>query len=123
MQLVQMPLLQDWHLSGQTIQAELVKESPFAQEVHYVMFVAVQLEQVDAHPLQVPFPTTNPRLQTVHTEELVQVMQFRGQLALQELPVRVLPGGQVVQVVGDPTHVTQLLSQAIQVEELDKKAP
>jgi hypothetical protein len=87
------------------------------------MLVALQLEQVDVHPLQVPLATTNPLLQTVHIEELVQVMQFRGQLPVQELPVRVFPGGQAVQVVGVPTQVTQLLSQAMQVEELDKKEP
>jgi hypothetical protein len=34
MQVVQMPLLQAWHLSGQEIQAELMRESPPAQEVH-----------------------------------------------------------------------------------------
>jgi hypothetical protein len=122
MQVVQRPLLQVWHLSGQVIQAELTRERPLAQEVHWVMLDALQLEQVEAHPLQLPFATTNPRLQVRQMEELVQVMQLVGHPPVQLPPTKVCPGGQPVQPVALPTQVVQDIPQATQVELTVRKA-
>jgi hypothetical protein len=62
MQVEQTPLLQVWQLSGQETQAALMRVSPPAHEVHCVIFDALQLEQDELHPLQVPLTATKPRV-------------------------------------------------------------
>lgn len=87
-----------------------------------MMLLALQLEQEDPHPLQLPFTATKPRLHVTQKVEFVQEMQFREQPP--QLPLmKTWPGGQEVQFEAAPAQVTQLRSQAKHEEELERKEP
>ena len=93
-------LLQVRHLAPQGMHLDFERYSPFAQEVHWVMLVALQLEQEAEQPRHRPPAATKPFWHSVHVVEFEHVMQFLGQPP-QEPAARVFPGGQERQFVAE----------------------